>query len=156
MNKKTAKLLKQLACSTGDDLRDVFPELSDIIAMNCMTGFQPEDPDLQTEILTKADLAVVKDALIQYIENHEMESETVSAYWCLSKFFDDGLKDYFIDQLTFYYKKAKSILGIMGQIEICLSNLNEDIVSDESYSCFEYDKNMNDTNKYLKRKGIKL
>ena len=156
MNSKTAKLLEQLASPARDDMRDVFPDLADIISMNCMTGFQPEDLDLQAEILTKAELAEIKDTLIKYIDKHEMGRETVSAFWCLSKFFDDGLKEFFVERLSFYYKNAKSILEIMGQIEICLSNLDEDIVSDESYSAFEYDKNMNDTLKYLKRKGEKV
>jgi hypothetical protein len=41
----------------------------------------------------------------------------------------------------------------MEQIEICLSNLGEDILSGDSYSLLEYEKNMNDTRNYLKRMG---
>ena len=153
MKSKTAQLLKRLASSTGDDLANVFPDLADIIAMNCMTGFLPDDPSLHSEKLTKEELGEVKVALIKYIDSYEMKSGAASAFWCLSKFFDDGLKEYFVERLSRYYQKAEAVLSAMGQIEICLSNLEEDILSDNSYSSFEYEKNMNDTHKYLKRKG---
>ena len=153
MKSKTAHLLKRLASSTGDDLEDVFPDLADIIALNGMTGFLPDDPSLHSERLTKEELGEVKVALIKYIESHEMKSGAASAFWCLGKFFDDGLKEYFVERLSRYYQRAGAILSAMGQIEICLSNLEEDILSDDSFSSFEYEKNMSDTRKYLKRKG---
>jgi len=153
MKRKTAQLLKRLASSTGDDLGEVFTQLADIIAMNCIRDFPPEDSGLRSEKLTKAELDEVKETLVEYIECYGMKSEAASAFWCLSKFHDDGLKEYFIERLSHYYQQAGAILSVMGQIEICLSNLDEDILSDDSYSSFDYGKNMSDTRAYLKRQG---
>ena len=153
MKAKTAQLLEKLARSTGGDLADVFPQLADIIALNCMSGFRPDDPGLRSEKLTKAELDEVKVALVEYIEGHGMESGAASAFWCLSKLYDDGMKDYFIERLSRYYQQAGTILSAMGQIEICLSNLDEDILSDGSYSSVDCEKNMGDVRAYLERKG---
>ncbi len=148
----TAQLLKRLASSSEDDLA-VFPQLADVIAMNCMTGFLPEDASLCSEKLNKEELAEVREALIQYIESNDLGKGTSSAFLCLSKFFDPELKDYFVDRLSLYFQKAKDSLSAMGHIEICLENLEEEILSDDSFGGNDYEKNMKDTWRYLKRLG---
>ncbi len=153
MKTKTDQIFKVLSNPTGNDIADVFSDLADIIAMNCMTGFLPDDPNLQSEKLSEQELDQVKKTLIKYIEGNEMEEGIASAFWCLSKFFDEDLKPFFIEHLHSYYKRARADLSAMGQIEICLSNLGEDILSDDSYSVIEYEKNMNDTWNYLKLIG---
>ena len=148
----TAQLLERLASSSEED-PSVFPQLADIIAMNCMTGFLPEDPSLRSERLTKDQLAEVREALIQYIESSQLRQGTGSAFLCLSKFFDPELKSYFIDHLSLYYQQARDSLSAMGHIEICLDNLDEDILSDNSFGCADHEKNMKDAWNYLKRLG---
>ena len=153
MKPRTAQLLEKLASASGDDLATVGPGLADIVAMNCMAGFLPDDPGLHSERLTREELDEVKAALIKYIDSHEMEAGAASAFWCLGKFFDDGLREYFIERLGRYYRQAEAILSIMGQVETALSNLEEDILSDGSYSAYGCGKIMSDARDYLKREG---
>ena len=148
MGIETTRILQALADDTAD-LSATWSDLADIIAMNCMRGFTPESRELQSELLTKNELQEVQQALVAYVQSNFHDPSVCSAIWCLGKFFDPDLKPFLVDCLLRYFRSAETSLAAMGQMEIALSNLDEDILTEGSFSYMEHEKNMSEVREYL-------
>ncbi|MDB5037434.1 MAG: hypothetical protein JWQ35_962 [Bacteriovoracaceae bacterium] len=158
MGKLTTKALKMLSSKKPKAVSAALILLEEIAAVNSMSGFKASfKPKAQKEILSKQELKKIQKEVIRYIENNPNDDEVITAFWCLSKFFDRKLLPFFVKMLARYFDESTQRTQALGQIILCLDNLGEKIISGGEFSSLREDsgKTLVDAHAYLKRTKMK-
>ena len=143
--------LSAIGSGSPDNIREGFLKLAEAIAVNRFQNFRSDIvPEANDEILDKASLEELQQAVRLWIEEHPDHPCVCSAFWVLNKFRDKTLQPFLQHWLDRYVRQVLPHLHPLGQILVDLNSLGEQCISEDSYSANEHGKNLDAAIKYLR------
>jgi hypothetical protein len=118
-----------------------------------ISGHQEKVRLLNLPKIGKKDVNILRESIRNWIEESPLSLFTPSIIGILSKLYDKRDIPFVRRHLKVYLSSSKHELFGLGQSIIALSNLGERIISEGSYSFNDYQKNIEDAEKYLEKKS---
>ena len=116
-----------------------------------VSGYQEKVRLLDLSKIGKKEVNILRESIRGWIEESPLSMFTPSMIGILSKLYDKRDIPFLRRHLKVYLKSSKDELFGLGQSIIALSKLGEKIISEGSYSFNDYQKNIDDAEKYLEK-----
>lgn len=120
-------------------------------------GINSDDfPEINDISFSKEEIFEIKDALILSVEHNPNQQSVGSVFNMLGYLSDKTLKEWFVIHLEKQLLAALYHNLNLHCLEICLSEIGEDIIEGSSQSVGDYEKNIQQARKYFGKQGKKF